>query len=205
MIDTMHPDTVQIDTYLSSLRTHLGPMTLSERDEIIREISAHIRDSAEETGASLEAVLMRLGPADQLAAQYRDGLLISNASRSISPLKLMRGALRLATKGVFGVIVFFVGMIGYAIGGGFVLSGMLKPILPAHTGMWVQDGHLLEFGTHFPLVGPPAHEVLGMWYIPLMLTAGSLTLLATTFAIRTSLRISQSWQAKLSMSASWKA
>jgi uncharacterized membrane protein len=205
MIDTMHPHTVQIDTYLSSLRTHLGPMTLSERDEIIREISAHIRDSAEESRESVETILARLGSAEELAAQYRDGLLISSASRSISPLKLMRGALRLATKGASGVIVFFVGMFGYLIGGGMVLSGMIKPILPAHTGMWVQNGRLIAFGTQFPQHYPPAHEVLGMWYIPLMLTAGSLTLLATTFVIRTSLRISQSWQAKLSTSASAKA
>jgi hypothetical protein len=194
-------ETMQIDTYLSSLRSHLGPMTISERDEIVREISAHIRDSAEESGVSVETILARLGPAEQLAAEYRDGLLIRSASRSISPLKLMRGALRLATKGAFGVIVFFVGMLGYAMGGGMVLSGMIKPIFPAHTGMWFRDGRLIAFGTQFPRIGPPAHEVLGMWYIPLMLTAGSLTLLATTLVIRTSLRISQRWQAELSRGA----
>ncbi len=189
---------MQIDTYLSSLRTHLGPITLSERDEIVREISAHIRDSAEESGVSVETILARLGSAEELAAQYRDGLLIRQASRSISPVKLMRGALRLATKGVSGVIVFFVGMIGYCIGGGLVLSGMLKPIFPAQTGVWFRDGHMISSGTQFYPPPPPAHEVLGIWYIPLMLTAGSLTLLATTFMIRASLRVSQRWQAKLS-------
>lgn len=191
-------ETMQIDTYLSSLRTHLGPMTLSERDEIVREISAHIRDSAEESGVSVETILARLGSAEELAAQYRDGILIRQASRSISPVKLMRGALRLATKGVSGVIVFFVGMIGYCIGGGLVLSGMLKPIFPAQTGVWFRDGHMISSGTQFYPPPPPAHEVLGIWYIPLMLTAGSLTLLATTFMIRASLRVSQRWQAKLS-------
>ena len=201
MIETVPADTMQIDTYLSSLRSHLGPMTIGDRDEIVREISAHIRDSAEESGVSVQTILARLGSAEELAAQYRDGLLIRSASRSISPLKLMRGALRLATKGTFGVIVFFVGMLGYAMGGGMVLSGMIKPIFPAHTGMWLRDGQLVAFGTQFPRIGPPAHEVLGMWYIPLMLTAGSLTLLATTFLIRTSLRVSQRWQAKLSLGA----
>jgi Protein of unknown function (DUF1700) len=194
-------ETMQIDTYLSSLRTHLGPITLSERDEIVREISAHIRDSAEESGVSVETILARLGSAEELAAQYRDGILIRQASRSISPVKLMRGALRLATKGVSGVIVFFVGMIGYCIGGGLVLSGMLKPIFPAQTGVWFRDGHMISSGTQFYPPPPPAHEVLGIWYIPLMLTAGSLTLLATTFMIRASLRVSQRWQAKLSRGA----
>ncbi len=191
-------ETMQIDTYLSSLRTHLGPMALSERDEIVREISAHIRDSAEESGVSVETTLARLGSAEELAAQYRDGILIRKASRSISPVTLMRGALRLATKGAFGVIVFFAGIFGYVMGGGMVLSGMIKPIFPAHTGMWIQDGRMIASGTQSSIPPPPAHEVLGMWYIPLMLTAGSLTLLATTFVIRASLRISQRWQAKLS-------
>jgi uncharacterized membrane protein len=120
-----------IDEYLTALRTHLGPITLSEREEIVREISAHIRDSAEEQGASVADVLARLGPAEALAAQYRDGLLIRRASRSISPILLMHAAMRLATKGVFGVIVFFAGLFGYGIGGGCVLSALMKTVFPA--------------------------------------------------------------------------
>jgi uncharacterized membrane protein len=201
MTETVHTDTRQIDAYLASLRTHLGPMTLSERDEIVREISAHIRDSAEESGVGVETILARLGSAEELASQYSDGLLIRQASRSISPLKLMRGALRLATKGISGVVVLFTGMVGYLIGGGCVLTGLLKGVFPAHTGTWFQDGRMIASGTQLYPPQPPAHEVLGMWYIPLMLTAGSLTLLATTFVIRTSLRISQRWQAKLSRGA----
>lgn len=201
MIEAAHVDTMQIDTYLAALRTHLGPMTLSERDEIVREISAHIRDSAEESGVSVETILARLGSAEELAAQYSDGLLIRQASRSISPVKLMRGALRLATKGISGILVFFVGMFGYLIGGGCVLSGLLKGVFPAHTGTWFQDGRMIASGTQWSVPPPPAHEILGMWYIPIMLTAGSLTLLATTFVIRTSLRTSQRWQAKLSPGA----
>jgi hypothetical protein len=188
----------QIDEYLAILRAHLGPITLTEREEIVREISAHIRDSAEQHGASVADALARLGPAEALAAQYRDGLLIRRASRSISPLLLLNAALRLATKGMSGVVVFFCGIFGYAIGGGFVLTGLMKPIFPANTGLWIRDGMLDRSGTLFPPPGPPAHEVLGMWYIPIALTLGSLTLLLTTFVIRTCLRLSQRWQLQIS-------
>ena len=104
---------MQIEGYLTALRLHLGPLTIAEREEIVREIGAHVRDSAEESGASIESVLARLGPAEELAAQYRDGLLIRRASRSISPVLLLRASVRLATKGVFGVLVFFLGLFGY--------------------------------------------------------------------------------------------
>ena len=185
------------DEYLTSLRLHLGPLTINEREEIIREIGAHIRDSAEETGAAVESVLARLGPAEALAAQYRDGLLIRQASHSISPLVLLRATLRLATKGVSGIFVFFAAVFGYCIGGGFVLTGLLKPILPANTGLWVLDGHLVSSGTLFPPPPPPAYEVLGMWYCPLALVLGSLTLLLTTFVIQRLLRLSQRLQSRL--------
>ena len=189
---------MQIENYLTALRSHLGPLTIAEREEIVLEIGAHIRDSAEQSGTAVSAILARLGTAESLAAQYREGLLIRRASRSFSPLVLLRAALRLATKGVFGVLVFFLGIFGYAIGGGLVLTALVKPILPGNTGVWFDgNGHLISSGVIFPPPGSSAHEVLGLWYIPLALIVGSLTLLTTTWAIRTSLSISQRWRAKL--------
>jgi uncharacterized membrane protein len=189
---------MQIDSYLNALRLHLGPLTIAEREEIVKEIAAHVRDSAEESGAQVEAVLARLGPVEALAAQYRDGLLIRQASRSFSPLVLLRGTVRLATKGASGILVFFLAIFGYAIGGGLVLTALVKPILPANTGVWFDgEGHFMSSGVLFPPPGSHAHEVLGFWYIPLALTVGSLTLLFTTWAIRTSLRVSQRWQSRL--------
>jgi hypothetical protein len=188
---------MQIGSYLTALRTHLDSLTIVEREEIVREIGAHIRDSAEEPGASVESVLASLGPAKDLAAQYRDGLLTRKASRSNSPIVLLRATLRLATKGVFGILVFFLGLFGYMMGSGLFLTGLLKPIFPANTGMWFKDGSLLFWGASRTPPGPPAYEVLGMWCIPLAVFAGSLILVLTTAAIRSFLRVSQGWQSKL--------
>jgi uncharacterized membrane protein len=190
--------TTEIEDYLNSLRAELGPMTIAEREEIIREIGAHIRDSVEESGTPAAAVLERLGPSVELAAQYRDGFLIRQASRSVSPLVLLRATLRLATKGLSGVLVFFFGLIGYLTGGSLVLSALLKPFFPANTGLWIfKYGHSVSSGVLSSPPAPPAHEVLGMWYIVVALTAGCLLLLLTTFAIRKCLRLSQRWQSKL--------
>ena len=186
----------RMQAYLSLLRAHLGPMSLNEREEILREIEAHIRDAQEELGTGLDEVLARLGPAEELARQYRDGMLIRNASRSYSPIVLLRGTLRLATRGLSGILVFFAGAFGYLIGGGLVLSAMLKPVFPNNTGVWMRDGRLVSSGTLFP---PPsgAHEVLGNWYIVISLVLGSLLLLATMYLIRATLRLSKSARMRL--------
>lgn len=190
----------EINVYLEALRNELAPMTVHDREEILREITAHIRDSNEQTNASIGSILARLGTPTDLAAQYREGFLIRTASRSLSPLKLMRAVLRLATKGAFGVLVFFLGVFGYAIGAGLVLSGIVKPIFPRNTGVWFEDGHFVSSGALLmPPPAPPAHEVLGMWYVVIALALGSLLILLTSFLIRTSLRTSQKWQSKLQM------
>jgi uncharacterized membrane protein len=187
----------QIDDYLTALRERLSPMTSEDREEIVREIQSHIRDSAGQRGASAVDTLARLGPADKLAAQYVDGLIIQRASRSISPLVLLRGAMRLATKGISGILVCFCGFLGYVLGSGFVLSAFAKCLFPTHTGTWVDQGQVVASGTLLYVPQPPAHEILGTWYIPIALTLGSLTLIATTILMRSSLRVSRRWQAKL--------
>jgi uncharacterized membrane protein len=190
-------DEREMESYLAVLRTHLGPVTLTEREEIVREITAHIRDASEQPGESVESVLERLGPAEALAAEYRDGLLIRRAGHSFSPLLLMRAALRLATQGFFGGVVFFCALFGYLFGGGMLIVALVKCVAPLHAGAWVADGRLVEAGAFIHELPPQAHEVLGFWLIPVALTLGSLTLLATTAVIRFSLRLSRHWQARL--------
>ncbi|HZB89217.1 MAG TPA: hypothetical protein VE291_11195 [Terracidiphilus sp.] len=191
----------EIENYLSELRRHLGPMTLDDREEIVREIQAHIRDAAEQNGASADDVLARLGPASELAAEYREGLLIRQASRSFSPLTLLRGALRAATKGVAGTMAFLAGLIGYTTGVGFVLGALLKPFFPDKVGVFVQQTHSASETVGATVASitanGPRHELLGLWAIPLFLVLGSLTLLATTVLIRSVLRESRQWQLRL--------
>ena len=191
----------QIEVYLSALRVALGPIQHNEREEIVREIAAHIRDSAEQPGASVDVILQRLGPAEKLAGEYRDGELIRQASRSISPLLLLHALLRLTTQGVSGLFVFLVALFGYVLGVGLVLSALLKPLFPDHVGVWLQKTQSVTSGdssySTTITTGAAPHEILGFWIIPLALILGSLTLLFTTYAIRKTLRLSRQWQERL--------
>lgn len=174
---------MQINNYLTQLRSSLRGMTVSEREDIVEEIRMHIRERMADPHASLDAVLVGLGPADELAQQYRTGVLVQRARTSISPVVILRAALRWATMGVGGFLVFMIAIVGYATGGAFLLLALLKPFFPANTGLWVGPGEFaFSFRMGATMTNPPSpvHEVLGWWLIPVCLVIGSLSLALTT-------------------------
>ncbi|MGA9564945.1 MAG: hypothetical protein WBS19_05415 [Candidatus Korobacteraceae bacterium] len=173
----------QANDYLVRLRAALTGMTVSEREDIVEEIGMHIRERSSDPQCSLDTVLAGLGPAEELAQQYRTGLLVQRAQKSRSPFVILRAALRWATTGVEGFIVFVSALVGYVTGFCFLLLALMKPLFPHNTGLWVGPG---EFGLSFRMgatqtnPASPVHEVLGWWLIPVCLVAGALSLVLTT-------------------------
>jgi HAAS len=182
----MTPET-QMTDYLARLRAALTGMTVSEREDIVEEIQMHIRERLSDPHSSLDAVLVGLGPADELAQQYRTGLLVQRAQSSISPVVILRAALRWATTGVEGFIVFVIALTGYATGISFLLLALMKPFFPANTGLWVgpdQFNFSFRMGATMKNPASPVHEVLGWWLVPVCLVIGSLSLVLTTKLIQ---------------------
>jgi uncharacterized membrane protein len=173
----------QINDYLAQLRSSLKGMTVTEREDIVEEIHMHIRERLADPHANLDAVLDGLGPASALAQQYCTGVLVQRAQHSISPLVILRAALRWATTGVEGFVVFVIALIGYFGGVAFLLLALIKPFFPENTGFWVgPDQFSFSFRVGATMTNPasPVHEVMGWWLIPVCLTIGSLSLVLTT-------------------------
>ncbi len=182
-------DQQRIEQYLSAFRAALRTTPEPQHSEVVREITAHVRDAAEEPGATVSAVLARLGPPEALARQYGEGALLQTARRSLSPLLLLQAALRLATKGILGLVVFCCAVSGYLTGAGMILSALAKPFFSSAIGMWRPTPHSLAAGMVAANV-QPMHEVLGWWYIPLALGIGAVLILVTTLIVRGCLWIS---------------
>lgn len=179
-------DDPRVNDYLAQLRRALAGMTLAEREDLVEEIHMHIRERAGDSSANVDEILAGLGPADDLAQQYRTGLLVQKARHSISPLVILRAALRWALTGVEGFVVFLIALVGYLMGGGFLLLALLKPIFPQRTGLWVgPDAFEFTIRTGvLPVSTPALHEVLGWWFMPVCAVLGSLALIATTKLIQ---------------------
>ena len=173
----------QVNDYLAQLRSALSGMTVSEREDIVEEIRMHIRERSSDPQSSLGAVLAGLGSADELAQQYRTGVLVQRARTSISPVVILRAALRWASTCVEGCMVFVIALFGYAMGIGFLLLALMKPFFPANTGLWVgpdQFNFSFRMGATMTNPNQPVHEVLGWWLIPVCLVLSSLCFACTT-------------------------
>jgi len=181
----------QMNDYLAHLRKSLTGMALAEREDIVEEIRMHIRERCGDPQTRVEEILAGLGPADELAQQYRTGLLVQKARHSVSPLVILRATLRWATTGVEGFVVFIIALWGYGMGVAFLLLALLKPFLPQYTGLWVGPGEFsfaVRMGATMKAPAPPVHELLGWWLIPVCLVLGSLSLAGTTKLIQFLLR-----------------
>ncbi len=118
-------------------------------------------------------------------------MLIRKAEQSISRLLILRASLLLAKRGFHGLSLFFVGLLGYALGAGLFVTAVLKPFFPAQTGLWIGPG-IFDFGFHEPgRYGDPVHEILGWAYIPVALLLGSFFVWLTTVILRKWLRRSR--------------
>lgn len=162
----------RIEAYLAGLRAHLQSATASEEEEVVRMAGAHIRDIAAKPGITLESVFERLGPVDKVAHQYRDAILIVKASKSNSPMLLLRASLR---NGILGVAAYLFGLAGYWLGGSFAVFGLLA---------------LLWAAAHYT---PNARAAIGSSIFQNLTTAvfGAAVLVITTLALRMSLRFSK--------------
>ena len=112
----------------------------------------------------------------------------------MAPLHLAKELLQLVLTGARALGYALIAFLGYGTGLAMLLSGMLKPIFPKQTGLWIGPG-IFHFGIHntdgnvggvglLLYTRGPAHELLGWWYIPVTLVISTLLIWGTTLFLR---------------------
>ena len=187
-----------VDAYLKSLRRELRELLDEDAQEIVEEIRTHIFDktSGNESPEAVTATLAALGTPQELAERYRTQELLERARLAQSPKYLMRAALRWARLSVMWLLVFALSGLGYCLGGGLLLLGVLKLLHPGTTGVY---GIWTDHERSFNWQGGPNKpgELLGWWLVPVgILIGGGLLLMTFRFgnwSIRRFWR-SRAWQ-----------
>jgi uncharacterized membrane protein len=174
-----------IESYFAALANQLSDLPQAKRDEVVRELRAHVFDRLEQiavpTDDDCRTVLKAMGSPEEIARQYRLELLLNRSAWRISPWSVLRTLFRWTLTGIQGYIVFVLAVIGYTMAAAFYITALLKPFFPHNVGVFISEQCLNL--AHFP-GPPPGTEILGVYYIPVAVFVGFLFTLGTTLAIR---------------------
>lgn len=177
-----------IEDYFSELERKMADLPAGDRQELSRELRAHVLDRLEQvsivTEADCRSVLKALGSPEEIARQYRLERIMKRSPWSISPLTILRTTLRWALTGFQGFAVFMLAFTGYAFALCFYLGAVLKPFAPHNVGFFVGD-HGLNLAA-WP--APQTKAVLDAYFIPISIVVGYLFTLGTTLLIRALVR-----------------
>ena len=179
----------RIETYLNRLESALGGLSPEYKNDILREIRAHIIDSAEasaDPAGAVDRVFGLLGTPEELAVRYSAECQLELASRSFSPWVLLRTCWQWARLGIKGTLAFLVAVIGYSIALALTGTVFVKPFLPSRVGMWIgpAEGFKIGVSSH----PEQMHELLGNYFVPVIAAAAFLTAIATTHLLRWMMR-----------------
>jgi uncharacterized membrane protein len=178
----------RIESYLNRLQSALRGVAPEQGEDILREIRAHIMDSAQHSpdhAGAVDRVLRLLGTPEELAARYSAECQLERASQSFSPWLILRTCWNWAKLGIKGTLAFFVALFGYGLALGFTGAVLIKPFMPSKVGMWI--------GPEGLNIGVPAHpermhELLGNYFGPVIAVAAFLSAIGTTQVLRWMMR-----------------
>ncbi|HKV93020.1 MAG TPA: hypothetical protein VJW20_10765 [Candidatus Angelobacter sp.] len=130
-----------IESYFDALSTQLSDLAQPKREEVIRELRAHVFDRLEQVTVQSDdacrTVLKAMGTPEEIARQYRMELLLNRSAWRISPWKMLRTLFRWTLTGIQGYIVFVLAMLGYTVAACFYITALLKTFFPHNVGMFV--------------------------------------------------------------------
>lgn len=156
--------TDKIDGYMKPLARALRGLAEGDRDDIVREIRAHLEHRAGEN--RLDEALRALGTPEVCARGFIDELKLQTAFADAGPAKTFGALLALASRRVTASIGLFVSGVFYLLAFGFAWTGVMEIVMPEKAGLWVDaTANIYAFGV---LDEPSAttKEVLGRWLIP---------------------------------------
>lgn len=183
-----HQFDARIENYLGRLQSALRGVSAEYREDILREIRAHIMDSTERTvdqAGAVDRVLRLLGTPEDLAGRYSTECQLQRASRSFSPWLILKTCWQWAKLGIKGTLAFFVAVFGYGLALACTVSVFLKPFMPAKIGWWSgPEG----FGIIVPDHPELMHEWLGYYFVPVIAAAAFLAAIGTTQLLRRMMR-----------------
>ncbi|MDI5950364.1 hypothetical protein QLS91_11645 [Flavobacterium sp. LB2P84] len=168
--------------------------SLSKRDQndVYMEFNSHIfeaiqhKNGADEIDVLLN-ILEKLGIPEEVLKPLIADKKLEQATRTFNPIHILKALALNFTNGLSYIVFFFL----YILLFGFVFLIPAKIIYPSEIGMFYRENSLLFFGWSNKANQNGVTELLGNWFIPVMLTSIFLFYVFTTFLLKLKKTINQ--------------
>ena len=157
------------NNYIQSIRNVLKPIADADKEDVLMEFNSHIYEKVQSntTQPTIEVLLNaieKLGAPEEVLKPLVADKLLEKATRTFNPLHVLSALLLNLTNSFAYIIFFFL----YIFLGTFVFL-IFSKIFNSDVGMYFKDGSFQALGLIYDNEG--YQEVLGHWFIPVMILA----------------------------------
>ncbi|RAJ08315.1 uncharacterized protein DUF1700 [Chitinophaga skermanii] len=171
--------------YMKRVKREIQSLPQQSQDDIYMEFNSHIFEAIQHRGSTHEIdalldILEKLGEPHDVLKQLVADKKLEQATRTFNPLHIFKALVLNITNG-FSYIIFAV---LYLFLFAFLFLIVAKIMHPEQVGLFTQDGHLKLLGRTTNPLQPGMVEILGDWFISLMLFSAVLFYFIITLLLR---------------------
>jgi len=175
--------------YMKRVRTTTASLSQQDQDDIYMEFNSHIfeairhRNDVAEIDALLN-VLEKLGTPEEVLKPLIADKKLAEATKTFNPVHVFKALILNFTNGISYIIFFFLYIFLFA----FVLLIFAKILNPSEVGLFYKQDTFMVLGISKNLNNEGMNELLGNWFIPVMV----LSIVACYFILTLLLKLKKS-------------
>ncbi len=173
------------DDYINRIKRMLSDLPNEDRLDVLMEFNSHIYESTDKSSETSEVddlmdVLEKLGSPEIVLVPLKAEKKLDQATRTFNPLHVFKAILWNIGNGISYIVFACL----YLLLAGFVFCIFSKIWNPSEVGMFFKDGVLQNIGMYSGAAGDGVYEVLGNWFIPVMIVISILWYLLITMLLK---------------------
>lgn len=158
------------EDYMKRVRKATVSLSQQNQDDIYMEINSHIYEAVNHNNGGNEIdvllnILAKLGTPEEVLKPLVADKKLEQATKTFNPLHVFKALMLNLTNGVSYIIFFLL----YLLLFGFVFMIGAKILNPAEIGMFYKSSEFFVLGSSNSPLYTPEMELLGNWFIPVML------------------------------------
>lgn len=175
------------DDYIKRIKRMVSDLPKEDRLDVLMEFNSHIYESTHQSNQTDEVddlmdVLEKLGSPEEVLIPLKAEKKLEQATRTFNPIHVFKAiALNLGNG-----VVYIVFALLYLFLGAFVFCIFAKVWNPSDVGMFFSDGTFQSLGMRsgHDVDSGQVYEVLGNWFIPVMIVISVIWYLFITLLLR---------------------